>query len=54
MHANCHGNEKFIYSISKNIPQLAEGINGQGRRHCRAIFLSEYLNKTGTRRGKIR
>jgi hypothetical protein len=28
-------------------------MNGQGRRHCRAIVLSEYLNKTRTRRGKI-
>jgi hypothetical protein len=35
-----------VYSFSQNI-------NGQGRRHCRAIVLSEYLNKTRTRRGKI-
>jgi hypothetical protein len=42
-------NDNFMplfYSISQNI-------NGQGRRHCRAIVLSEYLNKTRTRRGKI-
>jgi hypothetical protein len=50
---------QIFYSISQNTPQLAEvpklteGMNGQGRRHCRAIVLSEYLNKTRTRRGKI-
>jgi hypothetical protein len=50
---------KAFYSISQNTPQLAEvpqlteGMNGQGRRHCRAIVLIEYLNKTRTRRGKI-
>jgi hypothetical protein len=49
----------LFYSISQNTPQLAEvpklayGMNGQGRRHCRTIVLNEYLNKTRTRRGKI-